>query len=206
LKRPALSLLVCSLLLAVTVQAGCGGDSEPADPYDVLNGAFAEEADRTTAEVEVASLGLEDQTLKTRTLSLNPGTYRSIREAIASPQAGLEAVVGDIETEGTEEVEGVETTHVSGKLKTDELIGALVVANQNGAGIDENGDPLPGLSELGKLQDTLVDGDFDLFAATEDGGFERLDLTLSLDDRENALPPTRIRFSLTESDPSEGSI
>ena len=188
------------------VQTGCGEDSEPADPYEVLNRAFAEDATGAAAEVEVASLGLDDQALKTRTLSLDSGTYLSIREAIASPQAGLEAVVTDIETEGTEEVDGVETDHVSGQLDVGALIGALVAALEGGAGVDENGDPLPGLADLENLRETLVEGDFDLFAAIDDGAFERLDMTLSLDDRDNALPPTRIRFSLTESDPSEGSI
>lgn len=206
MKRLAISLLACSLILGAGVQSGCGGDdSEPPNPNRVLNQAFAEPAGGVEGEIEVASLGLEDQTLKSRRLSLNTGTYSSIREAIASPQAGLEAVVTDLETEGTEDLDGVEVNHVSGRLDVGALVGALVAANESGVGIDENGDPLPGLGELGQLRETLVDGRFDLFAGTEDGEFEKLDLTLSLDDRENALPPTRIRFSLTESDPSEGS-
>lgn len=207
MKRLAISLLAGSLILGAVVQPGCGGeDPEPVNPDRVLNEAFAEPAAGLGAEVAVTSLGLEDQTLKTRTLSLNPATYSSIRDAIASPQAGLEAVVEDIRSEGAEELDGVEVNHVTGQLSVDKLVGALVAAVNSGAGADGEGQSLPGVGELIQLEETLVDGRFDLFAATTDGGFERLDLTLSLDDRENALPPTRIRFSLTESDPSEGSI
>lgn len=206
MKRLAISLLACSLFLGAGVQSGCGGDEpEPANPNQVLNRAFAQPASGEGAEVEVASLGLEDQTLKARTLSLNPATYAAIREAIGSPQRGLEAVVVDIETEGTEDLDGVEVNHVSGLLDVDGLVDSLIKASDAGAALEEEGAGLPGVGELEQLKETLVEGRFDLFARTDDGGFERLDLTLSLDDRENALPPTRIRFSLTETDPGEGS-
>lgn len=204
MKRLAPIALACALALTGAVASGCG-EEEKADPYEILNGAFAGNVPSTPASVEVTSLGYEDKPLRTRTVSVGPAQYRAIREAIASPQAGLEMVVGDIETEGTEDVDGVETEHVSGRLKTEELIGALVVALQNGAGVDQEGELLPGLSELDSLKKMLADGDFDFYAEAGDGSFERLDLTLSLDDRDNALPPTRIRFSLTESDPGEGS-
>ena len=62
---------------------------------------------------------------------------------------------------------------------------------------------LPGVGELAELREKLVGADFDLYAQSGDGTFEQLDLTLSIDDRENASPPTRIRFSLTESDPEQ---
>ena len=204
MKRLAPIALAISLFLAVVAGPGCGGE-EPADPYDVMNRAFAGSGAGTGAEVEVASLGFEDQPLRTRTLELGPGQYLAIHDALASPQAGLERVVGDLENEGTEEIDGVKTDHVSGRLLLDELIGALVVAVQNGAGVDEEGELLPGMAELGNLREQLVDGDFDLYAGAGEGEFERLDLTLSFDDRENALPPTRIRFSLTESETSDGT-
>ena len=58
---------------------------------------------------------------------------------------------------------------------------------------------------LSQLEESLIEAQFDLYAAADGGPFQQLDLTLSLDDRDNALPPTRIRFSLTESDLSEVS-
>lgn len=208
MKRPALSLLACSLILAGTMIGGCGGDDRPAkDPYEVLNGAFETPApvgdEQPGGEVVVASLGYQDSILRRRVLTVDPPTYASITEAIASPQRGLEDVVADIEYEGTEEIDGVETDHVSGRLDIEKLISSLEKAISAGAAGEDEGEALPGLGNLSRLEETLVDGRFDLYADRDGGAFERLDMTLSLDDRDNALPPSRIRFSLTESDPSE---
>lgn len=210
MKRLTLSLLACSLILLGVVASGCGGD-EPrtTDPNEVLNRAFDEveagTAPEVAAEVDVVSLGFEDRPLRSRKLSVNADTYSSIRDAIASPQQGLRSVVTGIESEGTAEIDGVETDHVSGRLDVDQLIKLLTKASADGTELNRGGTELPGLGELEQLRETLVEGLFDLYADTEDGAFKRLDLTLSLDDRENALPPTRIRFSLTESDPTEES-
>jgi len=210
LKRLTLSLLVCSLVLAGAVQSGCGGDDPgPVDPNQVLNRAFddveAGTAPEAEAEVAVTSLGFEDRPLRTRILEVDAASYASIREAIASPEKGLRSVVTGIESEGREEIDGVETEHVTGRLDVDRLVALLTKASGEGADLDENGTELPGLGDLERLRDTLVEGRFDFYAEAGSGAFERLDLTLSLDDRKNALPPTRIRFSLTESDPTEES-
>jgi hypothetical protein len=52
--------------------------------------------------------------------------------------------------------------------------------------------------ETGKdLKDSLSAADFDLYAGEDDGTIRKLDLVLAFDDPDNALPATRIRFSLT---------
>lgn len=209
MKRLTLSLLAFSLILVGVAASGCGEDAAPPDPNEVLNRAFddveAGTAPETAAEVDVVSLGYEDQPLRTRKLTVNEATYSSIRQAIASPERGLRSVVTGIESEGTAEIDGTESDHVTGRLDIDRLITALTKASEKGGGLDKGGSELPGLGDLERLRETLVEGRFDFYAATDSGAFERLDLTLSLDDRENALPPTRIRFSLSESDPDEGS-
>ena len=56
---------------------------------------------------------------------------------------------------------------------------------------------MPGPGELERLGETRTAAGFDLYSAVGDSRLERLDLTLAVDDPDNALPPTRIRFSLT---------
>ena len=220
MKRLSLGLLTCALLFTGAASTGCGEDP-PAEPGQVIERAMDDlsstgaGARGPSAEVEVASLGFEDQPLQTRILAVNPGTYAAIREAITGPEpddeagtgagegGGLIGLAGDIESQGTEEIDGIEVDHVSGTFDVENLIGSLSGAIESGGVAGDAG--LPGLGDLEQLRETLTEATFDLYAATEDGSFERLDLTLSLDDRENALPPTRIRFSLTETDPTEAA-
>lgn len=214
--------LTCVLLLTGAAFAGCGSEDPPADPDEVIDRAYADlsspavAGEEPAAEVVVASLGFEDQSLQTRTLSVEPGTYTSVREAITGSAATeAEAVDGEarsgllglsesIESEGTEDLDGVEVDHVSGSFDVGNLVDTLTGAIESGD-TPGGGDGLPGLGDLEQLQETLTEANFDLYVATGEGSFERLDLTLSLDDRENALPPTRIRFSLTEAAPTEAT-
>jgi len=219
LKRLSLGLIASVLLLTPVAFSGCGDEQPAADPDEVIDRAYddlsepAAAGQEPAAEVEVASLGFEDQPLQTRTLSVEPDTYASVREAITGAErdqdegdgrAGLLGLAEDIESEGTEELDGIEVDHVSGSFDVGNLVETLTGAIESGDTLGE-GDGLPGVGDLEQLQETLTEATFDLYVATGEGSFERLDLTLSLDDRENALPPTRIRFSLTETAPTEAT-
>jgi len=219
LKRLSLGLLTCALLFTGAAFAGCGEDP-PANPDQVIERALADlsepgsESEAVGAEVAVTSLGFEDQSLRTRTLAVEPDVYSAIREAIvgSGPQGGstgsgpggLIGLADGVKSEGSEQIDGVEVEHVSGTFDVGKLVGTLSGAIESGDTIGA-GAGLPGLGDLEQLRETLTEATFDLYAATGDGSFERLDLTLSLDDRENALPPTRIRFSLTETDVIEAT-
>ncbi|MBK8295584.1 MAG: hypothetical protein IPK93_12865 [Solirubrobacterales bacterium] len=105
----------------------------------------------------------------------------------------------NVETVGTEDLEGTTVDHVTGDFNVKQLVDQLESASQRvGAAVS-----LPGVGELTELREKLVGATFDLYAQSGDGTFEQLDLTLSIDDRDNASPPTRIRFTLTESDPDQ---
>lgn len=210
MKRLTLSFLAGTLILAGFFVSGCGGGEEPApDPGNVIDRAFSSEPANLGflggGQVEVTSLGYEDAPLKSRVILVDADDYAAILDAIASPQEGLRSAVSDLEYEGTEEVDGLDTDHVTGSLDVDGLIGAVEKAGPPGGKLGGSGSPLTGGDQLEQLEKSLVDAKFDLYAAKGGGPFEKLDLTLSLDDRDNALPPTRIRFSLTESDPNEVS-
>ena len=203
--RSSLALLCATALL--TALSGCGGGSTP-DPQQVLDTALSRESLLSPpigdAEVVVSSLGFEDAVLDSRLLEVDRDTNAEIREALAGSatdfpgedgDAGLVGLIDDLVAEDSGELDGVEVDRVSGSIDVDGLVGRIrPLTGQPGAGDSES---IPGVGELDQLENTLVAAGFELFAAEDDGSLERFDLILSLDDTENALPPSRIRFSLT---------
>jgi len=202
--RSSLALLIVAAVLLPA--AACGGGSD-SDADQVLETALSRESLLAPpvgrAEVEVASLGFEDAVLESRRLAVDRDTNEEIREALAGsadPAAdggdpGLAALIDDLSLEGSEELGGVEVDRVGGTLDVDALIERIrPIAEQPGA---EDSEVIPGVGEINQLEDTLAGAAFELFAAKADGSLERFDLILSIDDPGNALPPSRVRFSLT---------
>jgi hypothetical protein len=217
-------LLLCAAAMLVPLTA-CGGGSD-ADPQEVLDTALSSEslfsAPVGDAEVEVASLGFEDAVLESRVLAIDRDTNETIREALAGSAtessgsagsgnagnadsggagrgAGLSALIGNLSTEGPANLDGVEVERVTGSIDVDQLVDRIrPLTEQPGA---QDSDAIPGVGQLDQLENSLVAAEFELFAAETDGSLERFDLILALDDPENALPPSRIRFSLTRADP-----
>lgn len=190
LNRAILSIAILLLASAGAVIAGCGQDRP--DPQTVLKRTLAPERLNSAmpeATVLVQSLGYEDRVLEERGLEVPAAALDEIRGALGDSNEGFRDLATGLEDEGTAEVGGVETDHVSGELDTAALADALEGSEQTSVG--RLG--LPGAD----LSRNLVAADFDLYSGTADGVLRRLDLTLALDDPDNALPPTRIRFSLT---------
>ncbi|HMT06273.1 MAG: hypothetical protein KDB48_10530 [Solirubrobacterales bacterium] len=192
------SLLLTILLGSLLVVAGCGSDEQ--DPDLVLDRALTRENLSSFADgpggprggvVSVAALGFGDAVLDQRRLQASPSDVTAIREALGSSDSGLRSLVEGLSLEGDEQIGGVTVNHLSGELAADQLAGALTDAGAGDVG------SLAGVRQQGGLDETLADADFDLFVGEADGVIRRLDLTLALDDPGNALPATRIRFSLT---------
>lgn len=198
LERPRFPLFVALAIALFAGVAGCG-DSEP-DASGVLDRAltrgklagFGASPDGSSrgGVVAVQALGYEDGILDERRVGAPPAVMDEIRAALGA-DSGLRGLAGDLAYEGTTTVDGVDTDHISGSLEVAGLAAAL-----EEAGADEVGS-LAGVERGRALGETLAGARFDLYAGREDGVIRRLDLTLSLDDPDNALPPTRIRFSLT---------
>ncbi len=189
------------LVLLIPVLAGCGG-SDP-DPATVLDRALTREnlsgfangpAGPTGGVVSVQALGYEDRVLEQREVEASPRVMSDLRQALGA-DSGLRRMVDELEYEGSTELSGAETEHVSGELDVDDLAHALRVAGGEEVGA------LAGLGAGAKVEDSLAAADFDLYAGKDDGVIRRLDLTLAFDDPDNALPATRIRFSLTPDSP-----
>jgi len=226
--KPIRSSLLVLLAVAILLPLpGCGGESE-SDPQQVLDTALNRESLLGTpvapAEVEVASLGFNDAVLDSRRLAISAETNRTIREALAGSASG-EAGKGPDEGEGAEAgggpeqglaglidglgageatvLDGAEVESVTGSIDVDGLIESVRPLAEGPGG--EGSAEIPGVGELDRLQQTLVAAEFELFAAGNDGSLERFDLILSFDDPGNALPPSRIRFSLTDTSPGAGT-
>jgi hypothetical protein len=197
--------LLCAAVALLSV-VGCGGGSEP-DPREVLDTALARQALLAPpvgpAEVEVASLGFEDAVLERQVLRIDAVTNRTIREALAGAvggDRGLAGLLRDLTYAGEGEVDGVEVERVTGSIDVEGLIETVrPLASSTG---DPGSGQVPGLGDLEQLSESLVAAGFELSAAGNDGTMERFDLILALDDPGNALPPSRIRFSLA--DPGAG--
>ncbi len=190
MNRAILTLAIFLLVPAGAFIAGCGAESP--DPDTVLERSLAPERLATAfpeAGVTVQSLGYEDRVLEERRLAVPDHVLREIRAALADSNEGFRDLADGLEYVGTAEIGGEETDHISGELDTVALADAL--DGSSAASPDAIG--LPGSD----LDQTLVGAGFDLYSGTADDVLRRLDLTLSLDDPDNALPPTRIRFSLT---------
>lgn len=197
LDRPRNPIALAVLLLLLPFLAACGS-SDP-DPADVLDRALTRENLSAFGNgpdgpvggvVAVQALGFEDRVLEERKVGASVAVMSQIREALGA-DSGLRGMVDGLTYEGSQEVEGYPTSHVSGKLDVEGLARSL----ENAGGADLGA--LAGVDARNDLQDTLADARFDLYADEEAGTVRRLDLTLAFDDPDNALPPTRIRFSLT---------
>ncbi len=212
--KPIRSSLALLFVAAVLLPgAACGGDPD-SDAERVLETALGRESLLAPpvgrAEVEVSSLGFEDAVLESRLLEVDRDTNAEIREALAGSadpgvdggDPGLAALIDDLSLEDSQELDGVEVDRVSGSLDVEGLIERIrPIAEQPGAGESEQ---IPGVGELDRLGQTLVAAEFELLASADDGSLERFDLILSLDDAGNALPPSRVRFSLTRPGQTRG--
>lgn len=191
------------MALTLLAAQGCGAESGP-DPRQVLSDALSRESllspPISPAEVEVASLGFQDAVLERQILRVDRKTNRAILEALAGSDQGgadrgLATVIENLTTGESTEFDGVAVDRVSGSVDVEALVDRirpLAESQQEGGGSEE----IPGVGQLDQLEKSLVAAEFEILAEKSDGAMKRFNLILALDDPENALPPSRIRFSL----------
>lgn len=145
------------------------------------------------ARVTVRSLGADGRALQAQVIRVPDRVLTELRDGLARSGQGFRALTRDVRYVGEAEIDGVGTDHVAGALDAVALLKAADRAGANG-----RIGPTPGRDAPG---DGLSRASFDLYAARPDGVLERLDLTLTFKSSDNALPPTRIRFSVTGESP-----
>jgi hypothetical protein len=82
----------------------------------------------------------------------------------------------DLKNEGTEDVEGQETIHISGKANVPQIVDDLKTIAKNAAGSVGSIDP----SQLDRLKDTITSGDVDINSGESDKLLRRLGLSFEL--------------------------
>ena len=118
-----------------------------------------------------------------------------------SSTAGLDQLkssLTNLENEGTEDVEGTETVHVSGELDVRKLVKELSPllqqASQLGLG---GGAALPSESDLQQLQELVKSATFDVYSGVDDDILRRLAFDMELQDPTGGGGTANITFDLT---------
>ena len=95
--------------------------------------------------------------------------------------AAIKDALTNVTNEGTEDVEGTETVHVSGEVDVPKLIDGIRPLVQS-AGRLGPGAGLPTPSELNQVSGLIRSATFDVYSGTDDDILRRFDLDLQLDD------------------------
>ncbi len=87
--------------------------------------------------------------------------------------------LGDLSTEGDEEIEGTETTHISGSLNVDTMLQDLIGL---GAAVPEaSAAGVPSEEQVQQVADAISEASFDLYSGVDDRILRGLDFNLAID-------------------------
>ena len=98
-----------------------------------------------------------------------------------------ESLLTNLTNEGTADVEGTETTHISGDLDVDRSIDALknVLGNASALGALGGGtQSIPEPEELDQVADAIKEASFDVYSGTDDNILRRLQITLAIESQD----------------------
>jgi hypothetical protein len=117
-------------------------------------------------------------------------TYTSLRDQNQAQNQGLLETLGinpsawltDLENDGTEDIEGSEAIHISGKADVPKFIEDLKALTESAGAAAGEVNP----EEFDRLEETIESADFDVFAGADDKVLRRLEGTLELKPSEDA--------------------
>jgi hypothetical protein len=163
----------------------------------------------STGDAAYVSYGGDTYELGQELFGLLEQAYQQGQQQQAQQQsstAGLDQLknsLTNLQNEGTEDVEGTETVHISGELDVptlvDELRPLLEQASQLGA-IGGTTPTLPSASELEQLQRLVKSATFDVYSGTEDDILRRFAFEMQLQDPAGGGDTADIAFDFTLGD------
>lgn len=86
--------------------------------------------------------------------------------------------LGDLSNDGEEEIEGTETTHISGTLNVDTMVQDLV---ELGTAVPQAAAQAPSEQEIQQATDAISEASFDLYSGVDDSILRGLDFNLAID-------------------------
>ncbi len=110
--------------------------------------------------------------------------------------------LSDLQNEGTEDVEGADTVHISGDADVQKLVEDLKTVAAKGGAAAQGIDP----SQLDQLQDVVKSAHFDIYSGTDDHLLRRISASIDIDapaGTPGAGGEVSVDFSLTLSDLNE---
>ena len=86
--------------------------------------------------------------------------------------------LGELENEGTEDIEGTDAVHISGEVDVEQMITDLV---ELGTAVPNAGAAAPTEEQLQQVTDAVSEASFDLYSGTDDDILRGLDFTVAID-------------------------
>jgi hypothetical protein len=115
-------------------------------------------------------------------------------------------VLTNLKNEGDADVQGTETTLVSGDLDVTKLVNGLKSLSA-GAGVlgalGGGGSQLPSPDELDQLKDSISEAHFDIYSGNDDHILRRINIALSIEPTTGTTDKADVKFDLTLADVNE---
>jgi hypothetical protein len=125
---------------------------------------------------------------------LDSSTYGFVKQVFASAEQqqtqedtevpDVRSFLTDVTNEGTEDVEGTETVHVSGAVDLDKLVEELRPLAERASQLPQLGaaGQIPTPEELDQLTELVKSATFDVYSGTDDNILRRFDISLELEE------------------------
>lgn len=184
------------LALALSGPVDGGGDAFPKfDLTASVDGSFGGESQSfeggaiSTGDAGYITYNGDTYEVDAQTFSLLTDSYEQAGAQGQQPAGDLSAfadVLENVENEGTEDVEGTETVHISGDVNTQKLIDAIRPLTEQAEQLGTlSGGQIPTAEELDQVEQLVSGATFDVYSGAEDDILRKLDGTIELDDPES---------------------
>jgi hypothetical protein len=90
----------------------------------------------------------------------------------------FESWLGDLTNDGSEEIEGTETIHISGTVDVETMLGDLV---ELGTAVPQSTGAVPTNEQVQQAADAVTEASFDLYSGVDDSILRGIDFNLALD-------------------------
>jgi hypothetical protein len=109
------------------------------------------------------------------------GCEASVQRQGGDPSAcdiDFESWLGDLSSEGTEDIEGTDADHVSGTVDVTAMLQDLIAL---GSALPQASGSTPSDDQVQQISDAITDASFDLYSATDDHTLRGIDFDLGID-------------------------